>query len=355
MKRQSPTAQNPSLARLYMRDTAKTMVPVALLSILAMHIRQRGLDPVAVIPELATALEKPADSRYPAEEYCQMLMRAAEELNDPLFGLHLGQTVNPADLGTLGYMLMSCSNLGEVLMHIQRYHRLINDVTPLMCNVVGQNLELRWGTAHGKMGALYDESGIVTFIEFARRLSGLYLSPQAIAFVNPPPDDPAPYISYFGCPVSWGQAETSLTISLKSLQLPLVRSDKKLLILMENNMDQALTALNSSTMDLGEAVRKVVANLAHHGVPELPEVAYELRLAPRDLYRRLAAQGMTFRTLRQEAMRKLAEDLLARQDMNLEAVSRQLGYTQTSAFVRAFKGWTGFPPMDWQRRHRPRN
>ena len=317
---------------------------------LALYLQQHGLDTAAVMPDLVAALGKPADARYPAETYCQLLMRAAEALDDPLFGLRLGQSVNPADLGALGYLLMSCANLGEALMHLQRYHRLINDVTPLMHKINGDQMELRWGIAHGRMGALYDESGMAAFVGISRHLSGLYLSPLAVAFVNPPPGDTAPYTGYFGCPVYWEQPETAITISIKSLQLPLVRPDQKLLRLMENQADGALAALTACEADLGGAVHQVVTNLARHGVPELPQVAAELKLSPRALYHRLAAQGLTFRALRNDAMRQLAEALLARQDLSLADISHQLGYTKTSAFVRAFKGWTGRPPMDWQRR-----
>lgn len=343
-----PREINGAMRRLRVRDRSRTKVPFELLQALSACLAAQGVDVERALPELALALDEQTGSRHPAEAYCQMLYRAAEILDDPLFGLHLGQSMSPADLGSFGYALMSCASLGEALMKLQRYHRLVNDVTPMVHSIVGDTLALRWGIAHGRMGALYDESGLVAFIECGRRLSGLHLVPRAVGFVNPPPEDPSPYTGYFGCPVAWSQPETSLVISLKSLQLPLARPDHRLLRLMEHQADQALSALSDTAEDTATAVSAVVTNLARFGVPGLEQVASELKMSPKILYRRLAAQGQGFRSLRDEALRQLAERLLARPTANLAEVARQLGYAEPSAFVRAFKRWTGVTPMAWR-------
>ncbi len=350
---ESPRETPPALKRLLARDPARTMVPTAFLKTLAIHLRNNGLEPAEVMPELAQALASDGPARHPAEPYCQMLFRAATLLNDPLFGLHLGQTLNPADLGALGYALMSCANLGETLVRAQRYHRLLNDVTPMTHTIVGDALELRWGVQHGRMGALYDESGITAFVEFGRRLSGLHLAPRAVAFVNPPPDDPAPYVRYFGCPVTWDQPQTCLSISLQSLQLPLVRPDSVLLDLMEKQADDALATLSVKTDDLASAVRQVVAQLAPNGVPKISLVAAELKIPTRSLYRLLASQGMNYRNLRDNALEETAKTLIANQKLSLNEVTQRLGYSEPSAFIRAFKRWTGLTPDDWRRRQLP--
>lgn len=347
--RASPRETKRGLARLLVRDPARTMVPMAFLKSLAIHLRQNGLEPVDVMPELAQALASEGLSRYPAEPYCQMLFRAATLLDDPLFGLHLGQTLNPSDLGALGYALMSCANLGEALVRAQRYHRLINDVTPMTHAIVGDTLELRWGVQHGRMGALYDESGITIFIEFGRRLSGLHLAPRAVAFVNPPPDDPSPYISYFGCPVTWEQPDTCLTISLQSLQLPLVRPDSTLLNLMEKQADDALSTLAVPNEDVATAVRRSVMQLSNNGIPQISLIAADMKMPTRSLYRLLAAQGLNYRTLRDQALEDKSKELLTTTPLNLVEITQRLGYSELSAFIRAFRRWTGSTPDEWRR------
>jgi AraC-like DNA-binding protein len=288
--------------------------------------------------------------RLPAEDYCRLLIQSAERLKDPLLGLHLGQTVRPMHLGALGYVLMSCDNLGAALMRIQRYHRLLHDINPIEHAVVGDCLEMRWGVAHGRPGALFDEAGITSIVQFGRDLCGERMPLAALDFVNPPPPDVRPYTRYFGCPVRFGQPVTRLAMPLSSLAMPLRQPDPSLRQLMEEQVDSAMAQLPEAG-DLAETTRRVIGHLAPSGIPELEQVAHELRLSPRVFYRRLAEQGLNFRELREAAFQQLAEMHLRDLRLTLADVTALMGYAEQSAFSRAFKRWTGLPPLQWRQRH----
>ncbi len=342
---------SPEFRRLHARDAVQGMVPQTFLRVLAEHLQRHGVEPASVMPAEALRSGQQHLGRYPAEAYCQLLLRAAERLNDPLLGLHLGQSIQPAHLGALGYVLLACENLGAALMRIQRYHRLLHDINPIQHHIEGDSMVLQWGVARGKPGALFDETGIAAIVQFARALCGRMLPVRAVDFVNPPPSQTQPFIDHFGCPVRWGQPVTRLVIPLASLQTPLHQPDPVLLGLMEEQVEAALAHLPDSG-DLIELTRRVVRQLARHGVPELEQVAAELRLSPRVFYRRLAERGQQFRQLRDVALRELAELHLVDERLTLADVSELLGYTEQSAFSRAFKRWSGEAPLSWRQRHR---
>ena len=342
---------SPDFHRLHVRDAVQGMVPQTFLKVLAEHLQRQGVEPTSVMPAEALRWGLQHLGRYPAEAYCQLLLRAAERLNDPLLGLHLGQSIQPAHLGALGYVLLACENLGAALLRIQRYHRLLLDINPIQHHVEGDSMVLQWGVARGKPGALFDETGITAIVQFARSLCGRRLPVRGVDFVNPPPRQTQPFVDHFGCPVRWGQPVTRLVIPLQSLQTPLHQPDPVLLGLMEEQVEAALAHLPDSG-DLIELTRRVVRQLARHGVPELEQVAAELRLSPRVFYRRLAERGQQFRQLRDQALRELAELHLADARLTLADVSELLGYTEQSAFSRAFKRWSGQSPMNWRQGHR---
>jgi AraC-like DNA-binding protein len=339
----------PEFRRLHERDAVQGMVPQTFLLVLAQHLTRQGLDPASMMPPEALAGGLAHLGRFPAEAYCQLLLRVAERLNDPLLGLHLGQSIQTTHLGALGYVLQACENLGAALLRIQRYHRLLHDINPIQHHVEGDTLVLQWGVARGKPGALFDETGITAIVQFARALCGRELPVRAVDFVNPPPIKSQPFVDYFACPVRWGQGTTRLVIPLESLQMPLRQPDPVLLGLMEAQVDAALSHLPEAG-DLLELTRRVVRQLAPLGMPELAQVAAELRLSPRVFYRRLAARGQQFRELRDDALRELAELHLADARLSLADVSELLGYTEQSAFSRAFKRWSGDSPLAWRRR-----
>jgi AraC-like DNA-binding protein len=344
----------PEFRRLHERDAIQGMVPQTFLRLLAEHLQRHGVEPASLMPrEALQAGVQPNQGqhlgRFPAEAYCQLLLRAAERLNDPLLGLHLGQSIQTTHLGALGYVLQACENLGAALLRIQRYHRLLHDINPIQHHIEGDAMVLQWGVARGKPGALFDETGISAIVQFARALCGQRLPVLAVDFVNPPPLQAQPFIDHFGCPVRWGQNATRLVIPLESLQMPLPQPDPVLLGLMEAQVDVALSHLPDAG-DLLDLTRRVVRQMAPLGMPELEQVAAELRLPPRVFYRRLAERGQQFRQLREQALRELAEAHLADPRLSLADVSELLGYTEQSAFSRAFKRWSGVSPLAWRRR-----
>jgi len=347
----SPPASPALPARLYARDTIQGLVPQSFVAVLADHLRAQGVAPSDVIP--ARWLQPGAQQasqpfgRIPAEAYCQLLIAAAERLQDPLLGLHLGQSMQASQLGALGYVLLACDNLGAALMRIQRYHRLVHDINPIAHTVDGDQLTLRWGVAHGKPGALFDEAGIASIVQFGRTLCGQDLPLTQVDFVNPAPPSLRPYTRHFGCPVRFDQPETRLVIPLSALAAPLRQPDPTLLRLMEAQVDAAMAQLPQDG-DLADATRRLVAHLAPQGMPELEQVAQALRLSPRVLYRRLAEQGLNFRALREATLQQLAELHLRDERLTLAEVGALLGYAEQSAFTRAFKRWTGLAPLQWR-------
>ena len=68
--------------------------------------------------------------------------------------------------------------------------------------------------------------------------------------------------------------------------------------------------------------------------------------------RRLEAEGVTFEQLKDEVRLAVSRDLLARTEMAVSDVAAALGYATPSAFVRAFRRWTGKSPSLWRREAR---
>ena len=101
------------------------------------------------------------------------------------------------------------------------------------------------------------------------------------------------------------------------------------------------------------AVRDLLAaNLA--AAPTLAEAAHHLRVSTRTLHRRLAEEGSSYRAIKDLVRRELALERLARRGQSVAATALELGYSEPSAFFRAFQGWTGEAPSDYRKRHRPR-
>lgn len=337
----SPSAPKPAAAR--------GVVPASYVRLLFEYLEARGIDAHKLLGEPAPEPDGPAPGRYPVQRWRKLLETASADLGDDDLGLHLGRTVTPRHFGVMGYVLLACGTLGAALTRLHRYQRLVYDVSPMRIETRGASVTLEWGIENGEPGRLVDETAITALVQFARDVTGAADTPiDAVHFVNAPPASLAPYRRYFGGEVLFEQHATRVRLPLALLAKPLRQPDAALLGLLERQADVLLAELPDAG-DLEQAVRRAVAASAREGEVSLERVASALHTSPRTLHRRLEALDFGFRELRDDTRRRLAEQHLADPGMGIAEVALLLGYSEQSAFTRAFKRWTGDTPRAFRK------
>ncbi|MEL6198975.1 MAG: helix-turn-helix transcriptional regulator, partial [Pseudomonadota bacterium] len=99
---------------------------------------------------------------------------------------------------------------------------------------------------------------------------------------------------------------------------------------------------------LAQRVRLEVTQSLSDGVPTLSDVASSLDMSGRTLQRRLAEQGHAYQDLVDAARRELSERLLRDTDYALAEIAFLAGFSEQSAFTRAFKRWAGQTPRSFR-------
>jgi len=84
--------------------------------------------------------------------------------------------------------------------------------------------------------------------------------------------------------------------------------------------------------------------------PNAPDSARLLGVSERSLYRRLAAQGLTFGEVLERVRRQRAAYLLDHTGLSIEQIGDALGFAETASFSRAFKRWFGVAPLGYRKR-----
>jgi AraC-like DNA-binding protein len=93
-----------------------------------------------------------------------------------------------------------------------------------------------------------------------------------------------------------------------------------------------------------------VADALADGQPSQSQIARRLGMSVRTLHRRLAEDGQSFQSLVSRARREAAETLLRADDHSLAEIAFLTGFSDQSAFTRAFKRWTGMTPAAFRGR-----
>lgn len=83
--------------------------------------------------------------------------------------------------------------------------------------------------------------------------------------------------------------------------------------------------------------------------PTIAAVAARLSLTVRTLQRCLGDEGLVFRDLLGVCRHRHAVEALAAGRLSVAAIAKQLGYSDSAHFARAFRAWTGLTPSGYQR------
>ncbi len=174
---------------------------------------------------------------------------------------------------------------------------------------------------------------------------------QAAALDYPPPSYANEYRYVFlGAPFQFNQPYSSIRFTRHSLAQPIVRSKAEL-----NSFLRAvpLTLLTptSNTIDLATKLRQWMENQLKRNasMPDINSAAESQSLHPQSLRRKLKLEGTSFQNVKMEIRRDLAINLITSSDMSIEEIAYRVDFSEPSAFIRAFRTWTGLTPLAYKK------
>jgi AraC-like DNA-binding protein len=337
-----------SFAKFYTNHAMKTEIVInsghVQLMVQFMQSRQIVLSQVFDAEQLALIIESTHQSgpHIPILAFATMLRQLASYLNEPDITLQIASMVTTGHLGIVGYVLHACSNLGEALFCLKRYGKLIvNAVDEMQVHQQQDMIELQW-RHDPEIDCIVLELGIAIMMQFARQLVNQPLEVSAVHFVQKSPDHAERYAQYFACPVYFSQEKMSVVFPLRNLEIPISKPDKALLDILQQQADLALQAL-PKTDEFLHSVRLHLVRLCQTGQPHVDALADSLHLSSRTIQRRLAEHQVSFQQVLDEVRQQLCIQYL-QQQIQLSDIAQLLGYSDQSAFTRAYKRWTGQTP-----------
>jgi AraC-like DNA-binding protein len=311
------------------------------------YVRERGGDPAVVV----RAVGLPADSEHAAElllplaKVHALYEAAALESRDPFLGVHLAERWQRGSFGLVEFCCRSAASLGHALRRLVRYAGLVNELVTIRFDELEDEAVLVHEiVGHPEcVGRHGNEFFLTMFVRAARALTEATLSPRRTWFAHAAPPDVSELHAIFGPHIAFGRGGNGMALDLAALAMPVLSADAPLLSVLEQQAEQALSRATPVTDFLGE-LRGHIQQCLPSGAPELDAVARIMRTSTRSLQRRLQLEGTTFHLQAESTRRSLAELYLADRTMPLGEIAFRLGYSDVSAFQKAFKRWTGTTP-----------
>ncbi len=321
----------------------RRVVPTTYTQLLYDYVEAQGHRPEDLLGEPWPQPDADGVSGVDVERWAAMLARAEDRLGDPLLGLHLGASITVRHLGILGTVLLACDNLAAALQKFDRYQRLIFDVTPMLRRAGDGYVDLVWDNRAYQPARLVEETGFAVLIQFCRSLVRGSVQPRLVEFALEGPGERAAYEAFFGCEVRFGCPEPRIRLGNELFAMPLKSPDLALVEVLEQHANRLLSQLPQQ-QEIVEQVRRAIADRLREGEPDIEQVSAKLGLSSRTLQKRLQKAGTGFRDETQLVRRSLAMSYLQDPRLQIVEIALLLGYSEQSAFTRAFREWTGRPP-----------
>jgi AraC-like DNA-binding protein len=267
------------------------------------------------------------------------------------FGLLIGQTVDLRSFGIPGRLALSAPTVGDALSALTRHfvlhdsggspHVAVNDGTAIMS--YGIHVP---GVRHADQ--VYDLS-VAAMRNILRQLCGADWRPDFVTLPRERPRDIRPYRDVLQSPLRFNALQAAVVFPSHWLTRP-PDADAFLYRLLESRAVQEVADRDPM---LSRETRRAVRELLQSGNCSRAAVAERLGLHERTFGRRLQAAGTTFRQLLDATRGDVAKQLLLDTRSPIGRIAESLGYTDATAFTRAFRGWTGMTPREFRARSRP--
>lgn len=320
----------------------------SLLPPLAQHY---GLDLAPLLHQAGLSPQRLAqpDTLVPLSQAGALFLALLQATGDEGLGLVMGSLVQPRSYQVLGYAVMSSSHLGEAIDRLIRYEKLVGKLGSTRLQRHGTVCRLEWQCPfQGDWTAYLKEAAIAGWVTYARALLVSAVMPIRVCFDHPPRVPLARYRSLFGCEVDMAAGWCGVEFDPALLAEPLRSADPGLRQLMDVQAGQLLQDFEQTT-NLVNEVRARIAQALPNGEPALETVAGHLGLGPRALQHRLKQNGAAFKPLVDEVRRLLAPAWLRDRSIRLQEVAFLLGFSEQSAFSRAFRRWYGCSPQQFRK------
>lgn len=260
-----------------------------------------------------------------------------------------GASMEADDYDAFGLAWKTAPTLRGSFARAERYWRLLTSVTEYELR---QASEGAWFLLHRagprRLGLrLSNVASLASVLAIIRQVAPMPMRPLELRFQHPAPPDLTAHRAFFGCPIRFEADRDELLLRSEALSRRNRMGDEAITRFLLPHLDAELKRLEAER-GLRDMVRDAVAGALCEGLPKMPAIARRMGMSERTLQRRLSEEGLSFQGLVDDARRELAQGLLTQSDYSLAEVAFLTGFSEQSAFTRAFRRWSDQTPAAYR-------
>ncbi|MDM7861082.1 AraC family transcriptional regulator ligand-binding domain-containing protein [Alteromonas sp. ASW11-36] len=295
--------------------------------------------------------------------YCRLIVSAIRLSSMPHLGLVIGAQLSINHHGALGFALLNCGSIKEMLNFFQRY--LITR-TPLFSLDIDRHQDetqvvINSSLVNEQVQRAMTEVMVTTlFSTIQTALSRVGQTPiqarslpiiKRVGFRYSQPDYLPKYQQLMGSNMAFSQAQTHIVLNNHWVDKQMQTVDQASLTQAKMFCEQELANSIAHASWQSKVLMQVIKQ--NDRVPDIQTIAEQLHLVPRTLHRYLKKEGTSFKIILEQAQLAMAKQYLAEHTSTIKSVAYRLGYSDVANFRRAFKRWCGITPQQYKQENDP--
>lgn len=321
-----------------MAQTPRHTVTVRFAQALLEAALQQG---VAVPPGTQRALT--SGPRVPMAEQDAFWSLFSAARPEPLAALRLGLSLQAGHLDIVGLLLLSCETLGDAIEVLTEYAPIVGDQARFEVVRAADEVALSYRPDYSVCRNQRVEATLACVVNLARWMTSNGFRPREVLFAHRAGTDASAYSALLGCPVRFEADVNGVAMDVAELARPLIHAGGDVHTHLRMLADDMLASLQQGS--LSARVEEIIRAHPRWGKERIAET---LGMSGRHLNRKLGAESISFKPLRETILFEMARDALHRKEPT-SAIGARLGFSDENAFSRAFARWSGQTPAQYVR------
>ncbi|WP_090726924.1 AraC family transcriptional regulator ligand-binding domain-containing protein [Neptunomonas qingdaonensis] len=328
--------------------SAKLLEPVFQL---AQHYRMEPAMVLSCAQLSSEEFAKPG-ARFPAAYFSHVLQALVHASNNPRIALNLGEATQPRLLGSIGFIMSTAPTLDKAYQTLVDYFPLLFEGAVLQMEQTVEGTLLTIEMNQPDLQTI--EYFLACLVNWPRWLTGQQVPVSFVHLTFPEPEDIQPYQRFFAAEVEFDAPSNQILLHSQYLTHSCLDANAEMHQLHREFADSLLSKSNQQSALVAQT-RHLIRQQLNEGGGSVrrDQVAASVGLSLRTLQRKLGALGTSFQDIYDLTRREVSLQHIQRGQLSFGEIAFQLGFSNQSAFQKAFKRWMGVPPSTYRQQISP--
>ena len=346
-----PAPESRTAAAAALRPAEPGTIAICFVAAALQSLKARNLSADRFLAEvgLSSSLLQVPQARVSAKHYGALWRTIALALDDEFFGQD-SRRMKAGTFAMLCHAAVACKTLGQALDRSLRFYALIlDDISgSLERGAIEARVVVHERVATASQRVFAHELLLMLLYGVSCWLVGRRIPILRTEFSYSEPAHGAEYRLMYSADLSFDRPNTLIAFEASCLDLPVVQNEKSIKEFLRTAPESILIKYKNSS-SLSARVRRRLRQCLPGEVPDFEQLAEELNMTPATIRRRLHEEGESYQSIKDQLRRDLAIGYLSHSSRSVMDIALELGFSERSAFHRAFRKWTGASPGEFRR------